>query len=611
MTESVKILIIEDDANMVKLLKLALRRMNYIIAGQASSGNEAIDLAIKLRPDLVIMDIELESEIDGIEAAEKIHETCNIPVVYLTAHEDELLFQRAKATEPFGYLIKPFVEKDLRIVLEIALYKDRQEKKIKTMQEYTSNIIDSSMDMIVAVDNKRRIIEFNKMAEETFGYSRREVLGKHINLLYADKKRGLSIHKKTLKNTRCVQEILNRHKSGTTFPSLLASTVLYNSQGEKIGVMGISRDITELKKVNDALKISQEYAKNIVDSSLDMIIAVDKKRKITEFNNAAEKTFGYSKEEVIGKPIDMLYVHPQKGDYAHKTAIKKGSFSQEIINKKKNGEVFPSILSASVLRDKKGDVMGVMGVSRDITEIRQAREKLKKSEEKYRRLSAELYEANSLKELLLDIITHDLKNPLGIISGFTDLMSEDFPDNEMLNSIKDCSDRLINVIDNATTLSKVSLGEKIEVEELDLVEVIEGVLNEFASQLKITGMSLELKLPEKLPVLANPIIVEVFKNYISNALKYANHGRRIIVAGKKEDGFTTICVKDLGTAIPANKRKSIFKRSIQLENGEKRGRGLGLAIVKRIAEAHNGEVWVEPNKPRGNIFCIRIPKVLP
>ncbi len=332
-------------------------------------------------------------------------------------------------------------------------------------------------------------------------------------------------------------------------------------------------------------------------------------RSITEFNQAAEKTFGYHREDVLGKSIDILYSNPQKGDIAHKTTINEGSFIQEVLNKRQNGEVFPSILSASVLKNEKGEVMGVMGVSRDITEIKRAQEKLERSKEKYRRLSAELYEANSLKELLLDIITHDLKNPLGVISGMTELMKEELPQNEMLDSINECSDRLLKVIENATTLTKVSMGEEIEKEELDFVEIIKEVSDEFTDQFKNTGMSLELLLPDKLIVRANPIIAEVFKNYISNAIKYAHEGKKIVVEDRKDDDSIVICVKDFGPTIPEDKRQVIFKRSVQLKQEQKRGRGLGLAIVKRIAKAHKGEVLVEPNEPKGNIFCIRIPKI--
>ncbi|NQU27560.1 MAG: ATP-binding protein, partial [Candidatus Marinimicrobia bacterium] len=108
-------------------------------------------------------------------------------------------------------------------------------------------------------------------------------------------------------------------------------------------------------------------------------------------------------------------------------------------------------------------------------------------------------------------------------------------------------------------------------------------------------------------VKANPIIAEVFNNYISNAIKYAKAGKKIVIEGKRKADFITIAVKDFGTSIPEIEYEHIFERNIQLRTQEKRGRGLGLAIVKRIAEAHNAEFGIIPNKPNGNIFFIKIP----
>lgn len=115
-------------------------------------------------------------------------------------------------------------------------------------KEYANSIIESSMDMIIAVDNDRRITEFNRAAEETLGYRREEVLGKHVNILFADVKEGESVYKITIHDKRNIQEILNKRKNGQIFPCLLASSVLLDSGGVKRGQMGISRDITEVKK---------------------------------------------------------------------------------------------------------------------------------------------------------------------------------------------------------------------------------------------------------------------------------------------------------------------------------------------------------------------------
>jgi CheY-like chemotaxis protein len=108
-------------------IKQALEGLGYVVAGTANSGDDAIIKAAEIRPDLVLMDIVLKSAVDGIEAAEKIRAIVNIPVIYLTAHADESTLQRAKVTEPFGYIVKPFKERDLHIAIEFALYKSKME----------------------------------------------------------------------------------------------------------------------------------------------------------------------------------------------------------------------------------------------------------------------------------------------------------------------------------------------------------------------------------------------------------------------------------------------------------------------------------------------------
>ena len=218
-----------------------------------------------------------------------------------------------------------------------------------------------------------------------------------------------------------------------------------------------------------------------------------------------------------------------------------------------------------------------------------------------------LRESNIIKELLLDIITHDLKNPAGIVMGFSELMTEQYPDEEMAGLIKSGSESILKVIDNATILSQVAIGDEIQKQELNLIEVIKEVSKEYQTPLKEASMTMELKLPEALIVEANPIISEVFKNYVSNAIKYAKKGKKIIVEILEEQDWIIIAVKDFGDVIPVKERQVVFDRKFQLDKGEKLGRGLGLSIVRRIAEAHNAEVGVKPNRPKGNIFYIKLP----
>ena len=130
---SARILVVEDEGIVVLHIKKTLERLGYEVAGIAATGEDAIIKAMEDRPDLVLMDIVLKGPVDGIDAAEKIRAIFSIPIVYLTAHADEMTLKRAMATEPFGYIVKPFRKRDLYIAIEFALYKSRAEAERTTL----------------------------------------------------------------------------------------------------------------------------------------------------------------------------------------------------------------------------------------------------------------------------------------------------------------------------------------------------------------------------------------------------------------------------------------------------------------------------------------------
>ena len=261
------------------------------------------------------------------------------------------------------------------------------------------------------------------------------------------------------------------------------------------------------------------------------------------------------------------------------------------------------------LLDENGRVVEIQATGQDITERKLAEDALKVSEEKHRTMSEIISESNNLKDLLLDVITHDLKNPAGVIKGMTELMMDEFEDNKMVKIIYESSENLLSVIENAVTLSNVAQGEDIKKQKLDLIEIIRTSIKSFSSSLlKKSDMEIIVDLPDKLMMNVNPIISLVFTNYISNAIRYASIGKKIIIDHTDASEFVIIRVKDFGKMIHPQDYERVFERRIQLAPGAHKGRGLGLAIVKRIALAHNGKVWIEPNDPKGNSFCLEIPK---
>jgi DNA-binding response OmpR family regulator len=152
-----RILIVEDDTMLVKSLERKLKAMGYDVPTVASSGEEAVSKAAELRPDLVLMDIRLEGKIDGIEATKRIHALADIPVIYLTAYGDEETLNRAKVTEPFGYILKPFNEKELLIAIETSLYKHHIQRKAKEREQALKSNIEREVE-----DRTRKLRDTNE-----------------------------------------------------------------------------------------------------------------------------------------------------------------------------------------------------------------------------------------------------------------------------------------------------------------------------------------------------------------------------------------------------------------------------------------------------------------
>ncbi len=175
-----KILIVEDEGIVAMHIQNSLKTLGYNVVGIASSGEEAIEMAKKYRPDMVLMDIVLKGMIDGIEAADQIRNNFNIPAVFLTAYGDESTLNRAKITEPFGYLLKPFKERDLHIAIEIAIYKHRIESRLKAIDRFLSTILKSIGDAIITTDTKGLITFSNSAAGVMTGWDMEEAVNKNI-----------------------------------------------------------------------------------------------------------------------------------------------------------------------------------------------------------------------------------------------------------------------------------------------------------------------------------------------------------------------------------------------------------------------------------------------
>jgi diguanylate cyclase (GGDEF)-like protein/PAS domain S-box-containing protein len=175
---STSILIVEDENIVARDLQYALEDLGYTVPAIAKTGALAIQKASELQPDLILMDIRLLGEMDGVSAAQAILEQLDVPIVYLTAHSDDNTLTRAKLTHPYGYLIKPFEERELRAVIEVALYKHEMEQRLKENAQWLSTVLNSIGDGVLTTDVNGCITLLNPVAEKITGWSCQEALGR-------------------------------------------------------------------------------------------------------------------------------------------------------------------------------------------------------------------------------------------------------------------------------------------------------------------------------------------------------------------------------------------------------------------------------------------------
>ncbi len=180
MLQKPKILVVEDEIIVAVNLGQKLKKLGYELVGITSSGEEAIQKAEENHPDLVLMDINIEGNLDGIETAEVLRNRFHTPVIYLTAYADESTLDRAKKTQPLGYIVKPFESDQLRSSIEVALYKNEIEQRSKQTEEKLKGALDQLGAGIVTTDENGFLLFMNPAAEKLTGYKYKDHLGKPI-----------------------------------------------------------------------------------------------------------------------------------------------------------------------------------------------------------------------------------------------------------------------------------------------------------------------------------------------------------------------------------------------------------------------------------------------
>jgi PAS domain S-box-containing protein len=231
-----RILIVEDEGIVAADLETTIKQLGYRVVGAATTGEEAIDTAERTDPDLVLMDIRLKGDMDGIEAAEQIIARLDIPVTYLTAYADSDTLGRAKLTLPYGYVLKPFEEKDLQTAIELALYKHRMERMMASLEGWHAAALRSLPDAIVALDTHERITFMNEAAESLFGWPLQDVYGKPLRDYISTQSQFAEVLKQTIPSHMEGRASL-RSRAGKDRESFFRASPLKDNTGQETGIV--------------------------------------------------------------------------------------------------------------------------------------------------------------------------------------------------------------------------------------------------------------------------------------------------------------------------------------------------------------------------------------
>jgi len=499
---------------------------------------------------------------------------------------------------------------------ELRNQKSLLEKALASERKLSLQTSALDQHAIVAITNPRgKITYVNDKFCAISGYSREELIGQDHRLVNSGHhpKEFIRDLWTTISYGKVWHgEIKNRAKDGSFYWVDTTIVPVFEDQGKILQYVAIRTDVTERKLAEEA---SAQLAA-IVNSSNDAIIGKDLDGIITSWNPGAEKVFGYSAGEMIGKPITRL-IPPNriKEETAIIDRVKRGETVEhfDTIRATKDGRLIDISVTVSPVRDKTGKIMGASKVARDITERKQAEAEIRELnthlEQRVAERTVQLEVANKELEAFSYSVSHDLRSPLRAVDGFSQAVLEDYssllPEDgrRQLQTIRQGAQRMGVLIDDLLTFSRLSRAPLNKV-AVDTGKQVKHVLEDL--RLQQEGRPLKISLGELPTCQGDPALLhQVWINLVSNALKYTRHRNPAMVeiGCMSEKDQNVYFVRDNGAGFDmryAHKLFGVFQRLHRMDEFE--GTGVGLAIVQRIVHRHGGRIWTEAAVEKGATF---------
>ncbi len=606
------VLLVDDNPANILALERLLETSDRVFL-KASSGDEALKLALNREVDLIILDVQMPA-MDGFEVSQILKSngrTRDIPIIFASAEKKDHYFMMKGFEEgAVDYLSKPLDPDLTRAKVSVLLKLQMQKRELTEKNlslERSALLINNSADIIGIIDEvSLKFEEINQAFTTILGHDPKEVKGTSLEFFLSDEDRSYIKNLRT-KNKERMSFETRIYCKDRSIRWLQWNVVI------KDGKWFVNaRDITLVKQVQKV----RDYLAAIVKQSNDAIYIHDDVGKIISWNKGAEDIYGYTEEEALRMKIWNIIPDHLQSDAQHIIdEVKKGKGLNAIESRRitKHGKLVDVLFSASVIKDPENDKRSVAITERNITLQKKADEQIKQLNSDLQAKITELEESNKELESFSYTISHDLRAPLRAISGYSRVLEEDYIDKlddeakRMLASIERNASKMGNLIDDLLAFSR--MGKKdVAKTRIDMTEVVHGIIDELR---RTVPCSAEFAISELLPVPADPALInQVWVNLLSNAVKYSGKRTKpnIQVGSYAENGDVVFYVRDNGTGFDmeyANKLFGVFQRLHRADEFE--GTGIGLAIVHRVVTRHQGKVWAEGKLNEGATFYFSLP----
>jgi signal transduction histidine kinase/AmiR/NasT family two-component response regulator len=608
------VMVVEDESVVAMDLSACLQKLGYPVAAVVGRGEEAVALADLHRPGLVMMDIHLRSQMDGITAAERIYGDLHIPVVFLTAYSDDATLERARASQPFGYLIKPFQDREVEVAAQMALHRHALETALRESQGRLDAILASISDAVVATDATGQVVFINRAAEQLLdvsaGVARERRLGDLVHVRAA------------------ADGTLELARRGGAVPIEVTTTPFRDADERTTGSVTVLRDISERRR-GEAVRqrmLSEQASRQAVEAEHR------RARLLLDVGALVAQSFGGTADTAFQAAADRLV--PELADHCSIEVLSEGDVATCIgeagDRSAPGGTDRPTLARAMVAR---GRTLGRMVLRRrdpgrpfDEAEATLASDLAGRCALALdnRQLYRESQRAICVRDDFLSIASHELKTPLTPMMLQLDAMARSIAgevvdetrrgrSDASLQLVTRQAERLTRLVDELLDISRIVGGRlHLHLEPVDLGQVVREVVSECRD--RADGLSQEVALDIAGPVVGQwdrMRIEQVVHNLFSNALKYGE-GKPIEIRAAERDGVAILTVADHGIGIAAEDQERIFARFERaVSPGHYGGLGLGLFITRQVVEAMAGTVQVSSRPGEGAAFTVSLPLAAP